>query len=67
MNDTSGETVMNMIEIHGYRAVVQYDPDIEMFRGEFVDLSGGADFYAKDIESLCKEGETSLKVFLDMC
>jgi hypothetical protein len=25
---------------------------IEMFRGEFVELNGGADFYAKDIESL---------------
>jgi len=38
-----------------------------MFRGEFVGLNGGADFYAKDIEGLKKEGATSLKVFLDMC
>jgi len=59
--------MMNMMEISGYRAVVQYDPGIDMFRGEFVDLNGGADFYAKDIDSLRKEGETSLKVFLDMC
>lgn len=34
-----------------------------MFRGEFVGLNGGADFYAKDIDSLHKEGEISLKVF----
>jgi len=59
--------MMNIMEINGYRAVVQYDPDIEMFRGEFVGLNGGADFYAKDIDGLCKEGEISLKVFLDMC
>ena len=59
--------MMNTMEINGYRAVVQYDPDIEMFRGEFVDLNGGADFYAKDIDGLHKEGELSLKVFLDMC
>ena len=58
---------MNIIEINGYRAVVQYDPDIDMFRGEFVGINGGADFYAKDIESLRREGEISLKVFLDMC
>lgn len=58
---------MNIIEINGYRAVVQYDPDIEMFRGEFIGLNGGADFYAKDITGLRKEGEISLKVFLDMC
>ena len=59
--------MMNIMEIDGYRAVIQYDPDIEMFRGEFVGLNGGADFYAKDIDSLRKEGEISLKVFLDMC
>jgi predicted HicB family RNase H-like nuclease len=32
-----------------------------------VGLNGGADFYAKDIETLKKEGEISLKVFLEMC
>lgn len=59
--------MMNIIEIDGYRAVVQYDPDIDSFRGEFVGLNGGADFYAQDIASLRKEGEISLKVFLEMC
>jgi len=59
--------MMNTMEIDGYRAVIQYDPDIEMFRGEFVSLNGGADFYAKDIDGLRKEGKISLKVFLDMC
>ena len=38
-----------------------------MFRGEFIGLNGGADFYAKDIDGLRQEGKTSLKVFLDMC
>lgn len=57
----------NTMTINGYRAVIQYDPDIDMFRGEFVGLNGGADFYAADIEGLKKEGETSLQVFLDMC
>lgn len=58
---------MNTMEINGYRAVIQYDPDIEMFRGEFIGLNGGADFYARDIDGLRREGEISLKVFLDMC
>ena len=58
---------MNMMEINGYSAVVQYDPDIDMFRGEFTGLNGGADFYAKDIDGLRREGEISLKVFLEMC
>ena len=58
---------MNVMEINGFRAVVQFDPEIEMFRGEFTGLNGGADFYAKDIEGLRKEGEISLNVFLEMC
>ena len=42
------------IEIGGYRAIVQYDPEVDMFRGEFIGLNGGADFYAKDIAGLRK-------------
>ena len=57
----------NIIEINGYKAVVTYDPDIEMFRGEFIGLNGGADFYAKDVIGLKNEGAISLKVFLEMC
>ena len=38
-----------------------------MFRGEFMGLNGGADFYSTDIDGLRREGEISLKVFLDMC
>ena len=57
----------NTMEIDGYRAVVQFDPDIDMFRGEFVGLNGGADFYARDIAGLRREGAASLEVFLDMC
>ena len=59
--------MMNLMEIEGYRAVIQYDPEIEMFRGEFVGLNGGADFYARDIDGLHEEGVASLRVFLEMC
>ena len=38
-----------------------------MFRGEFLGLNGGADFYATTVEGLEKEGRNSLKVFLEMC
>ena len=59
--------MMNIMEIDGYQAIIQYDPDIDMFRGEFIGLNGGADFYAKDIDGLHREGKISLQVFLDMC
>ncbi len=51
----------------GYQAVISYDPDINMFRGEFVGLNGGADFYAEDLKGLEAEGKLSLKVFLEEC
>jgi hypothetical protein len=57
----------NIMEINGVKAVIAFDPEINMFRGEFVGLNGGADFYSTDIDGLRREGETSLKVFLDMC
>jgi len=58
---------MNTMTINGYQAVISFDPDIQMFRGEFVGLNGGADFYASDVEGLKREGEISLRVFLEAC
>lgn len=40
------------------KGAVAYDPEIEMFRGEFVGLSGGTDFYAADVASLKAEGKS---------
>jgi predicted HicB family RNase H-like nuclease len=57
----------NVMTINGYQAVISYDPEIEMFRGEFVGLNGGADFYASNLAGLKREGKISLKVFLDAC
>ena len=57
----------NILNIDGYRAIITYDPDLDKFRGEFIGLNGGADFYATTIEELKKEGRISLNVFLEMC
>ena len=59
--------MMNTMELNGFQAIIKYDPEIEMFRGEFLGLNGGADFYANDIEGLKQEGVISLKVFLEAC
>ena len=57
----------NIMIINDNKAKIDFDPEIEMFRGEFIGLNGGADFYAKSIEQLQKEGEISLNIFLEMC
>jgi len=57
----------NGMEIDGYKALIAFDPYTSQFRGEYVDLNGGADFYAADVKSLKRDGKISLKVFLNMC
>ncbi len=57
----------NIMEIDGQKAVISFDPDIGMFRGEFPGLSGGADFYAADVEGLLNEGGMSLLIYLKAC
>jgi predicted HicB family RNase H-like nuclease len=57
----------NIMDIDGHRAIISFDPDLNQFRGEFVGLNGGADFYAKSVEALRKEGTRSLKTFLSVC
>ena len=58
---------MNMMEIDGYKAKIDYDPDLDQFRGEILGLNGSADFYGKSPASLRKEFKSSLKVFLEVC
>jgi len=55
------------MNINGYKAVITYDHEIKLFRGEFVNLNGGADFYADTVEGLEKEALLSLHTFLDVC
>ena len=57
----------NFLIIDNVPAVVTYDPELEMLRGEFVGLNGGADFYANDVEGLKHEGKISLDIFVEAC
>jgi predicted HicB family RNase H-like nuclease len=57
----------NILYINGQKALIVFDPDIGLLRGEFLDLSGGADFYAREIKDLVIEGQKSLDVYLDLC
>ena len=54
-----GET-LNIMEIDGYKAKIQYDPELDQFRGEILGLNGGADFYGNSPASLRREFKRSL-------
>ena len=56
-----------LMNINGYSAVISYAEDLDMLRGDFVGLNGGANFYAEDINGLRHEGKISLEIFLESC
>ena len=58
---------MNMMEVDGYKAKIEYDPELDQFRGEILGLNGSADFYGKSPANLRKEFKNSLKVYLEVC
>ncbi|MHB8387919.1 type II toxin-antitoxin system HicB family antitoxin [Metallibacterium sp.] len=58
---------MNVMTVGGYNAKIEYDPEIDMFRGDILGLNGGADFYGKTPKELRAEFKKSLAVFLEVC
>ncbi len=58
---------MNMMTLNDYKAKIEYDSDIDMFRGEILGLTGGADFYGETPEELRTEFKKSLEIFLEVC
>ena len=58
---------MNLMTLDNYRAKIEYDAELDMFRGEILGLNGGADFYGKNPKELRAEFKKSLQVFLDVC
>jgi predicted HicB family RNase H-like nuclease len=58
---------MNIMTIDGYHARIEYDEELDLFRGEILGLNGGADFYGKNPKELRAEFKKSLQVFLDVC
>jgi predicted HicB family RNase H-like nuclease len=58
---------MNVMTVDGYNARIEYDPETDMFRGEILGLTGGADFYGKNPKELRQEFKCSLAVFLEVC
>ncbi|AIL73607.1 type II toxin-antitoxin system HicB family antitoxin [Vibrio vulnificus] len=57
----------SILEHNGVKACVVFDPDIEMFRGEILGLSGSADFYASDVASLKEEMIASFDAYIEVC
>jgi len=55
------------MEVDGYKAKIEYDPELDQFRGEILGLNGGADFYGSSPAELRREFRKSLQIYLEVC
>ena len=55
---------MNIMEIDGYKAKIEYDSELDQFRGEILGLNGSAYVYGKSSAALRKEFKSALAVCL---
>ncbi|MBK7973365.1 MAG: type II toxin-antitoxin system HicB family antitoxin [Deltaproteobacteria bacterium] len=58
---------MNTMTLDGYHAKIEYDAELDRFRGEILGLNGGADFYGRNPKELRAEFRKSLQIFLEVC
>lgn len=58
---------MSLMTVDDHHAKIEYDADLDMFRGEILGLNGGADFYGQTPDELRTEFRKSLDVFLAVC
>jgi predicted HicB family RNase H-like nuclease len=58
---------MNIMSVDDYQAKIEYDAELDIFRGEILGLQGGADFYGRTPEELRAEFRRSLQVFVEVC
>jgi predicted HicB family RNase H-like nuclease len=52
---------------NGFHAKIEYDEELDLFRGEIVGLNGGANFYGNNPKEFRDEFKKSLQIFLDVC
>ncbi len=58
---------MSLMYLDDFQAKIEYDAELDIFRGEILGLNGGVDFYGRTPEELREEFRRSLAVFLEVC
>ncbi|KMV35746.1 type II toxin-antitoxin system HicB family antitoxin [Franconibacter pulveris 1160] len=57
----------NTLLIQGQPALITYEPELRLFRGRFLGLTGYCDFMADSLKGLQEQGEISLAEYLADC
>ena len=58
---------MNAMTVDGYHAKIERVAETDLFRGEILGLSGGADFYGRNPKELRVEFKKSIQIYLKVC
>ena len=58
---------MATMKYDDYIATIEFDPEIDMFIGCVINLSGPVTFYGKSTTELKREFKKSIQVYLDVC
>lgn len=53
--------------LRGDKALISYDEELQMFRGEILGLKGSVDFYGSSVKELRVEFKKSLDLYLKVC
>ncbi|EPF17898.1 MULTISPECIES: type II toxin-antitoxin system HicB family antitoxin [Cedecea] len=64
---TTAQALPNIMIINGQPALIAWIPEINLFRGKFLGLTGYCDFVADSAPGLQREGEKSLQLYIEDC
>ncbi|MCL5285169.1 MAG: type II toxin-antitoxin system HicB family antitoxin [Nitrospirae bacterium] len=57
---------MNLMEYKNYVALIEFDPDIDMFHGRVINATPNT-FYGKSVDELKEEFKTTIEEYLEFC
>ena len=57
---------MNLMEYKNYVALIEFDPDIDMFHGRVINATPNT-FYGKSVDDLKEEFRTTIEEYLEFC
>ena len=60
-------STLNVMTVDDYRATIDVDQNLDLFKDKILVLNGGADFYGKNPKELRVDSKRSLHTFLEVC
>lgn len=62
-----GKTMKNIMEYNGYRAMIEYDEDDELFVGTVIGINDSISFHGQNTQELKQHFKHNVDNYVDMC